>query len=202
MRPGPLGPRRARSASTTSSASTIGSGGIPRLATSVPGPSSSGTTTKRWQPNPGVYETGASPVEPYFKEIRGGIGALLINSDRQSDPIAIHYSPPSLRVEWMLEQKPNGEAWVKRSASSDEDGPMRWLRESYCRLLDGLGRQYTFVTSAQIEGGGLLKGGYRVLLLPRSTALSEAEADAMRAFVKQGGILIADGRPGPYNRAA
>ena len=138
-------------------------------------------------------------AEPYFKEIRGGIGALLINSDRQSEPIAIHYSPPSLRVEWMLEQKPNGEAWVKRSASSDEDGPMRWLRESYCRLLDDLGRQYTFVTSAQIEGGGLLKGGYRVLFLPRSTALSEAEADAMRAFVKQGGVLIADGRPGAYD---
>jgi hypothetical protein len=147
----------------------------------------------------GTIGSRGQEVEPYFKEIRGGIGALLINSERQSDSIAIHYSPPSLRVEWMLEQKPNGEAWVKRSASSDEDGPMRWLRESYCRLLEDLGRQYTFVTSAQIERGDLVKGGYRVLILPRATALSEAEADAMRAFVKQGGVLIADGRPGTYD---
>src|SRR6266702_7992554 len=63
MRPGPLGRRRAPSSSITSSASTMGSGGIRRLATSVPERSSSGATTKYWQPNPGVYETGASPED-------------------------------------------------------------------------------------------------------------------------------------------
>jgi Beta-galactosidase len=138
-------------------------------------------------------------AEPYFKEIRGGIGGLVINSERQSDPIAVHYSQSSLRTEWMLEQKPRGDAWTKRSSSSDEDGPMRWLRESYCRLLEDLGRQYTFVTSEQIERGDLVRSGYRVLILPRSTALSEAEAHAMRAFVEQGGVLIADGSPGTYD---
>lgn len=138
-------------------------------------------------------------AEPYFKEIRGGVGALLINSKRQSDPIAIHYSPSSLRTEWMLEHQPKGEAWAKRSASSDEDSPMRWLRESYCRLLEDLGRQYTFITSEQIERSDLLRSRYRVLILPRSTALSEAEARAMRAFVEQGGVLIADGSPGAYD---
>src|SRR5216683_2693072 len=60
-RPGPLGRRRAPSSSITWSASTMGGGGIRRLATSVPERSSSGATTKHWQPNPGVYETGASP---------------------------------------------------------------------------------------------------------------------------------------------
>jgi Beta-galactosidase len=138
-------------------------------------------------------------AEPYFKEIRGGIGALVINSERQSDPIAIHYSQPSLRTEWLLEQRPRGDAWTKRSASSDEDGPMRWLRESYCRLLEDLGRRYTFVTSEQIERGDLVRSGYRVLILPRSTALSESEARAMQAFVEQGGVLIADRSPGTYD---
>jgi hypothetical protein len=141
-------------------------------------------------------------TEPYFKEIRGGLGALVINSERQSNPIAIHYSQPSLRTEWMLEQKPKGDAWDKRSASSDEGGPMRRLRESYCRLLEDLGRQYTFVTSEQIERGGLVKSGYRVLILPRSSALSETEAHAMRMFVERGGVLIADGNPGAYDAHA
>lgn len=138
-------------------------------------------------------------AEPYFKEIRGGIGALVINSERQSDPIAILYSPASLRIDWMLQRKPQGDAWVNRTASSDEDSPMRWLRESYCRLLEDLGRQYTFVTSEQIQRGGLMRGGYRVLILPRATALSEVEARAMREFVEQGGVLIADGNPGAYD---
>ena len=138
----------------------------------------------------------------YYTEIRGGIGALLINSERQTDPIAIHYSQASLRTEWMLEQRPKGEAWTKRSASSEEDSSFRWLRESYCRLIEDLGRQYKFVDSAQIEHGELLRSGYRVLILPRSTALSEAEAGAMREFVAKGGVLIADGRPGRYDQHA
>jgi hypothetical protein len=136
----------------------------------------------------------------YYTEIRSGVGALLINSERQTDPIAIHYSQASLRTEWMLEQQPKGKAWAKRSASSEEDSSFRWLRESYCRLIEDLGRQYKFVDSEQIERGELLRSGYRVLILPRSTALSAAEAGAMREFVAKGGALIADGRPGLYDR--
>ena len=123
----------------------------------------------------------------------------MINSERLSDPIAVHYSQPSLRMEWMFKQKPKrDDAWTKRSSSSDEDSPMRWLRKSYYGLLEDLGREYTFVTLEQIERGELVRSEYRVLILPRSTALSEAEAHAMRAFVEQGGVLIANGSPGTY----
>jgi hypothetical protein len=150
------------------------------------------------QPNGTIGPRGRD-AEPYFREIRRGIGAALINSERPTDPIAILYSPASLRTEWMLEQKPKGEAWGKRSASSDEDGPMRWLRESYCRLLEDLGRSCRFVTGEQVERGDLTRNGYRVLILPRASALGEAEARAMRAFVEQGGALIADGNPAAYD---
>jgi hypothetical protein len=149
-------------------------------------------------PEGGLGPRGAE-AEPYFRELRGGIGATVIDAEREAGPIAILYSPASLRIEWMLEHKPQGEAWTKRSASSDEDGPMRWLRESYCRLLEDLGRPYTFVTPTQLERGDVVKSGYRVLILPRTSAMSEAEALALRGFVEQGGVLIADGRPGAYD---
>ncbi len=139
-------------------------------------------------------------AESYYNELRNGIGALLITSQRQSDRIAIHHSQPSLRVEWMLQQRPKGDAWVTRNASSDEnDSIFRWRRESYCRLIEDLGWQYNFVDIAQIEKGELLRGGYQVLFLPHSSALSEAEALAMREFVEQGGVLIADGNPGAFD---
>src|SRR5438552_1619587 len=41
-------------------------------------------------------------VAPYYNEISSGLGALLINSTRLADPIAIHYSKASMRTEWML----------------------------------------------------------------------------------------------------
>jgi hypothetical protein len=136
----------------------------------------------------------------YYNELRNGIGALLIASRRQSDPIAIHYSQPSMRTEWMLAQKPNGEGWVRRSSSTERlDSGFLRLRESWCRLIEDLGLQYNFVAYAQVEKGELLRGGYRVLVLPRSTSLSAAEAQAIREFVAQGGTLIADGEPGTFD---
>src|SRR5215467_5290992 len=138
-------------------------------------------------------------AEPYFTEIRRGTGALMINSERPAAPIAVLYSPRSLRLEWMDEQRPKGEAWTKRSASSDEYGPLRWRRESLGRLLEDLGRPYRFVTSEEIERGDLAGQGYRVLILSHAISLTEREAQGLRAFVEQGGVVMADGVPGVYD---
>src|SRR5215467_11875052 len=138
-------------------------------------------------------------AEPYFTEIRRGPGAIVINSRRPPAPIAVLYSPRSLRLEWMDEQGPKGEAWTKRSASSDEDGPLRWRRESLSRLLEDLGRPCRFVTSEEVERGDLAKRGYRVLILPHALSLGDREAQAVRTFVEHGGVLVADGAPGMYD---
>ncbi len=140
-------------------------------------------------------------VAPYYGEITGGLGALLINSARLADPIAIHYSQASMRTEWMLAQKPKGDAWALRRSAADEriDNHFLRLRESWCRLIEDMGLQYNFVAYAQIAEGELIKRGYRVLILPRSSALSAAEAREIRAFAEQGGTVIADGTPGTFD---
>jgi hypothetical protein len=73
------------------------------------------------------------------------------------------------------------------------------LRESWCKIVEDLGLQYNFVAYEQVERGELAKGGYRVLILPRSTSLSEAEAREIRAFAASGGLVIADGVPGRFD---
>jgi len=139
-------------------------------------------------------------VAPYYQELRGGIAALLINSVRQSDPVAIHYSQASMRTEWMLAQRPKGDAWIDRTSATERmDSDFLKLRESYCRLVEDLGLQYNFVAYTQMEQGELLKGGYRVLILPRSSSLSEAEVAAIREFAARGGLVIADGEPGVFD---
>lgn len=139
-------------------------------------------------------------AEPYYTQLRSGIASLIMASARQSDPIAIHYSQASMRTEWMLAQRPKGEAWASRSSSSERrDSEFLRLRESFCRLIEDLGLQYNFVAYDQIEQGELLKRGYRVLILPRSSSLSAAEAKAIREFVEQGGTLLAEGEPGTFD---
>ncbi len=136
----------------------------------------------------------------YYNEIRGGIGALIINSKRVTDPIAIHYSQASMRTDWMLSRRPEGDAWTKRGAKIERtDNDFMRLRESWCRLIEDQGLQYNFVSTGQLQQGELLKGGYRVLVLPRSSSLSNSEADAIREFAAHGGLVIADGEPGTFN---
>ena len=139
-------------------------------------------------------------VEPYWNEIRDGIGALLINSARQAGPIAIHYSQASMRTEWMLAQRAKGDAWMDRMSWTERrDSDFLRLRDSYCRLIEDAGLQYNFVAYDQLEQGELLKRGYRMFVLPRSSALSPAEAQAIREFVQQGGTLIVDGDAGTFD---
>jgi hypothetical protein len=139
-------------------------------------------------------------VAPYYTELRKGIATQLINSERLSDPIAIHYSQPSMRSEWMLAQRPKGENWVTRNSSTEyRDSNFLRLRESYCRLIEDEGLQYNFVAYDQVEKGELVKHGYKILILPHSSALSGAEAAAIRDFVSRGGTLIADSMPGIFD---
>jgi len=114
--------------------------------------------------------------------------------------VAIHYSQASMRTEWMLAQRPKGDAWIDRTSSSERmDSEFLGVRESYCRLLEDLGLQYKFVAYAQVEAGELLRGGYRVLILPRSSSLSDAEVAKIREFATRGGLVIADGEPGVFD---
>jgi hypothetical protein len=100
----------------------------------------------------------------------------------------------------MLAQRPQGDAWINRTSSTERiDSNFLRLRESYCRLIEDLGLQYNFVAYGQVEQGELVRRGYRVLILPRSSALSEPEATAILEFMERGGFVIADGDPGLFD---
>ena len=136
----------------------------------------------------------------YYNELRDGIGALIINSRGLNDGIAIHFSQPSLRTQWMLERRPDGPAWMKRDARYERsENVFLRLRESWCKLIEDEGLQYNFVSYLQVPEGKLLAGGYRVLILPQSSSLSAIEAGLIREFIAQGGVVISNGVPGDFD---
>jgi hypothetical protein len=153
-----------------------------------------------WDPAKEYLQDRGREAGAYYNELRNGLGALLIASRREADPIAIHYSQPSLRVEWLREAKPRGAAWATRSAKAERsDNEFLRLRESWTKVVEDAGLQANFVSYGQVEQGELLRGGYRVLILPRSSALSAAEARAIGEFAAAGGEVIADGIPGSFD---
>ena len=133
-----------------------------------------------------------------FQELRNGIGQLIINSRRVHDAIAIHFSPPSMQIHWLLDNVGNARRWPLHSGG-DHDNHFIAVRNGWSKVIEDLGLQYDFVGRGQIEEGKLSKGEYRVLILPQSTAMSAVEVEQIRDFVAAGGLLVADCRTAAMN---
>ena len=134
-------------------------------------------------PDFALSESGSAYAEA-CRPLLGGLGRLLKAYGRAHDGIAIHYSQASLRVatieKWNRAFDANRHAWVK--------------------AFERLGYQYHFISYEQLERGDLQADEYRVLVLPRSVALSEGEISAVERFAEEGGTVLADDRPGQFNR--
>jgi hypothetical protein len=126
-----------------------------------------------------------------FKALRfEGIGRLLMEAERLDDGVAVHYSMPSVHAAGILGQHDREEA--KKGGTSFPAN-----RDGWVGILDDLGLSFRFLATPQVEDGALQ--GKRVFVLPYSTALSEREVTAIRSFVEQGGVLLADAAPGLFD---
>jgi len=141
------------------------------------------------------FGKGGLEMKETFLELRSGIVKLLSHADFEVDPIAIHYSHPSIHAHWILETM--NEDWLRRT-NTDERTKSRFLklRESITKLIEDLGLQYDFISYEQVERGELIGKGYKVFIMPSSIAISPREAEEIRKFVENGGILIVDGMVG------
>lgn len=140
----------------------------------------------------------AKTFSPLFHELRGGIGKLFINSQRQHDGIAIHYSQASMQIHWLLDNVKNAREWMLHS-SAERFSHITGLRNSWIKLVEDLGLQYEFVGRGSVEKGALNLNQYRAFIMPQSLAVSAREAEEIRRFVNTGGLLIADCRAALMN---
>ncbi len=136
-------------------------------------------------------------LAPVFRALSGAIGAQLLDAAPARGEAAILYSQASFRLEWLLARRSEGADWTLRSASSEyADTPWRAATRRAARLLAELGAQPRWVTPEQLAGGLLARDGTRLLVLPHSIALSDAEVTAVRHFAEAGGTVLADIPPG------
>lgn len=111
-----------------------------------------------------------------LREMREGAWAQIGQGERDNDSIALHYSQATIRAGELVDRIDEAEA----------------VRDAWVKLLEDLGLQYEFVASEQIEQGHLQDEGYRLLILPDSLAISDAEEAQIRAFAQAGGTVLAD----------
>lgn len=154
-----------------------------------------------WDPKYEIAGERGRRLAPHLREIKSGLAALLIQSQRRFGPVAVLYSPASMRTQWMLDWLPRGNAWSERGLESvyEEENAVRTSMKGFLDFLGRIGLEARVVTSELIEKGAL-RSGIRVLVLPRILALSDREAQAIRQFVTRGGTVVADGIPGLFDR--
>lgn len=113
-----------------------------------------------------------------IREIKSGIGKLLLASQRHTDAIAVYLSNYCLHASTI---RPKESTWNKS------------LNDFHFMLMDA-GYEYQYLSPDDLQAGKI--GKFKVLMLPYSQAISAQDVEVMRNFVKKGGLLIADFVPG------
>ena len=136
-------------------------------------------------------EEGSWPIQP-VAQIRTGIDRLIFESEFDDSGIAVLYSRSSEHA---------ATAWqeIHGSDAASKLYPSRqfWL---FTRILELLGYQYSAISEQQIADGMLQENGVRLLILPFAQALEIEAAAAVKEFVADGGMLLADIRPAVADR--
>jgi hypothetical protein len=138
-------------------------------------------------------------LAPVLKSMQSPLARLFMLAERERDPILIHYSQPSIQAAWLMESTADGKTWVRRFSSFESDHNRHAVvRNAWLKAMQDLGFSPTFTASEQLEKG--LPTTPRLLILPQSWAMSDAELAAARAFSKrEQRLVIADGPHGLFD---
>ena len=139
-------------------------------------------------------------LAPAVRDMQSPLARQLLRAERLFDPVAVHYSQPSIQLDWLFESFEDGATWQRRFSSYEATHNRHAaLRTELWQRLREAGWSPQFVAYEEIEKNALTERGFSTCILPDSYALSEQEADALRRFVHTpGNRLLCTGEPGVF----
>lgn len=137
-------------------------------------------------------EQGVALAEAFGK-LQSGIARVFMNSSVVEDGVAIHFSMASIRGAWISDGVIRADMG-NVNGSSRNFAALSKTRTAWVKELERQGVQFRFLATQQIEAGAL--DHYKVLILPYSIALSDAEIKAIDRFLARGGRVFADEQAG------
>ncbi len=147
-----------------------------------------GQTPKPWH----------AQVAPTFLEAGKKIGPLMSGAEWKHDGVAIYYSHPSIQLGWILDAEAHGKTWINRN-NDERLSSSSHVRHAWENMLRDSGLQYSYVSYVDVIQKGI-PAEFKVLILPASLCLSDAEASQIKAFCERGGTVIADYLPGLWDQ--
>ncbi len=117
--------------------------------------------------------------------VRDGLGDLLIHSEMQTDGIGILYSLPS--------------AYAAKVQASPTFSSYESNHAAFHNALRELRLNFLYFTDRQMRLGEVDLSTFQAIILPMAQAMGKQETAMLRAYVRNGGLLIADVRPAIYD---
>lgn len=152
---------------------------------------------KPWWNERAELNPALSYLPAVFKELHGRVGTVLAGAQPLDDGIAYYYSQPSIRASWVMDAAPMFEGWMRRAGPIDyETSSSGRHRLAWVQIIRDAGRQGCFVDAAKLLAGEASYPRFKVLILPATYAIGDAEAKAIRRFAEAGGTVLADAMPG------
>ncbi len=122
----------------------------------------------------------AKALAPALKEMTSPLARLFLTAEKEYDPIAVHYSQASIQVAWLVESTVDGATWPRRFSSHEgKHNKHARVRNGWLKMLQDMGYSPRFLSTEQIEKGELVKGGYRMFVMPQSYAVTDGESKAI-----------------------
>ncbi|MFC1479230.1 hypothetical protein ACFL6F_01415, partial [Planctomycetota bacterium] len=116
------------------------------------------------------------------------------------DGIAVYYSHPSIQISFFMDCELHKKTWVHRGSSlSNNLCTMIATHWAWTKFLEDSRMQYDFLSYRDAVLRGIDPKKYPVLVLPAVFGMSNAEAEAIRIYVKNGGTVIADHQTGLFD---
>jgi hypothetical protein len=148
----------------------------------------------------------ARALAPALREMTSPLAQLFLRAEPVRDPLFIHYSQSSIQVDWLLESTVDGSTWPRRFSSfeSDHNRQVR-VRNGWLEAFEDLGFAPQFISSEEIEAGGLRSVADAALVLPTSHSFSDRETAEINTFLdhpKNAAIThvaFCDGVPGAFD---
>ncbi len=147
-----------------------------------------GTTPKAWHQS----------LAPHYREISEKIGPLQAGSEWLHDGVAIYYSHPSIQMSWIMDAEAHGSTWPNRNGDH-RLGTSHLVRKAWENMLRDSGFQFKHLSYIDLVRNDDALDGFKVLILPATYCLSDAEARRIRDFANRGGTVIADFLPGVFD---
>lgn len=149
----------------------------------------------------------ALALQPVLREMTSPMARVILNAKRERDPVYIHYSQPSIQVNWLLESTVDGSTWPRRFSSFEADhNRMAKVRNAWLKALQDLGLSPQFVGSAELARWRGKSPAVTALVLPQSSAMSDAEVASLRELSSSAKgadgatpVIFADGLAGLFD---